>query len=268
MTPGSGKEELAKNNVDVIDADDIILQTAQDLNPSFKPDTSLPVFKQIGRAIDAVGKEELYNKAYINMRELANKGKTIITSSTALMKVSDMVMIQRNDKLIANDYDFMKEGLEIDNVKKGTPVIAIEENATTVLTKTPEQLSGLAKAAAAENIEPQDLTVEDINNNINEQTLSVAKEKGFDVVYKNERYAIVKINKKTVSLKPVSGNPISVKIEDITSVVSSEEVPVTKEEIDLFAANQETMKEGDVEIDETVKNLNTSLNNIVKKVCK
>jgi hypothetical protein len=268
MTPGSGKEELAKNNIDVIDADDIILQTAQDLNPSFKPDTSLPVFKQIGRAIDAVGKEELYNKAYKNMRELANKGKTIITSSTALMKVSDMVMIQRNDKLIANDYDFMKEGLEIDNVKKGTPVIAIEENATTVLTKTPEQLSGLAKAAAAENIETQDLTAEDINNNINEQTLTVAKEKGFDAVYKNERYAIVKINKKTVSLKPVSGNPISVKIEDITSVVSSEEVPVTKEEIDLFAANQETMKEGDVEIDETVKNLNTSLNNIVKKVCK
>jgi hypothetical protein len=77
----------------------------------------------------------------------------------------------------------------------------------------------------------------------------------------------VKINKKTVSLKPVTGNPISVKIEDITSVASAEQVPVTKEEIDLFAANQETIKEGDLEVDETVKSLSSSLNNIVKNVC-
>lgn len=266
MTPGSGKEELAKNNIDVVDADDIILQTAQDLNPGFKPETSLPVFKQIGRAIDAVGKEELYKKAYSNMRELANKGKTVITGSVVLMKVSDMVMIQRNDSLIPNNYDIITELAETNNLKKEIPVIAVEDVASTFLTKTPEQLLGKVKVVD-ETIENQDLTVDDINKNINEQTLGIAKEKGFDAVFKNERYAIVKINKKTVSLKPVSGNPISVKIEDITSVVSSEEVPVTKEEIDLFTANLETLKEGDIVIDKTVKNLTTSLNNIVKNVC-
>jgi hypothetical protein len=265
MTPGSGKEELAKNNVDVIDADDLILQTAQDLNPNFKPDLNIEKYKRIGLAYDAVGKQLLQDEVAKNMRELANKGKTIIMSSYGLMKHADIIMIQQKPELITKGYNILPEIEELDKLDKTT--IAITDVASNVLQKPSAVLLGQAVTEIAENIESQDITVEDINKNINEKNLNVAKEKGFDAIYKNERYAIVKVNKKTVSLKPIEGNPISVNIADITAVVSSEKVPISEEEIDIFNKNQSSVKKSDLTIDETPNDTKDTLNDIINNLC-
>lgn len=265
MTPGSNKEELAKNNSNVVDVDDLILQTAQDLKPIFKPDLSIEKYKQIGRAYDSVGKKELQDQVVKNMKELASKGMTLITSSVGLMKHADIIMIQQKPELIVKGYDIMSEIEELTNLDKTT--IAITDSASNVLQKPSNILLGKAVAEITEEIEPQDITEEYINKNINEKNLSIAKDKGFDAIYKNERYAIVKVNKKTVSLKPIEGNPISVNIADITAVISSEKVPVSEEEIDIFNKNQSNVKKGDITLDETSTDVKDTLNDIINNLC-
>lgn len=265
MTPGSDKEELAKNNSNVVDVDDLILQTAQDLKPIFKPDLSIEKYKQIGRAYDAVGKKELQDQVVKNMKELANKGMTLITSSLGLMKNADIIMIQGESKFITKGYDTFSEIQELANIDKTT--IAILDTASNVLKNPISVLMGQSVAQVAEEIEPQDITEEYINKNINEKNLNIAKDKGFDAVYKNERYAIVKVNKKTVSLKPIEGNPISVNIADITAVASSEKVPVSEEEIDIFNQNQSNVKKSDITLDETSTDVKDTLNDIINNLC-
>lgn len=265
MTPGSGKEELAKNNSNVVDVDDLILQTAQDLKPIFKPDLSIEKYKQIGRAYDSVGKKELQDQVVKNMKELASKGMTLITSSVGLMKNADIIMVQQKPELIVKGYDIMSEIGEVTNLDKIT--IAITDSASNVLQKPSNILLGQAVAEIAEEIEPQDITVDYINKNINEKNLNIAKDKKFDAIYKNERYAIVKVNKKTVSLKPLEGNPISVNIADITAVVSSEEVPVSEEEIDIFNKNQTGVKKNNISIDETPNDTKDTLKDIINNLC-
>ena len=265
MTPGSGKEKLAKNNNNVIDVDDLILQTAQDLNPNYKPDPSIEKYKQIGRAYDAVGKKELQDQVVKNMKELASKGMTLITSSIGLMKNADIIMIQGESKFITKGYDTFSEIQELANTDKTT--IAILDTASNVLKNPISVLMGQSVAQVTEEIEPQDITEEYINKNINEKNLNIARDKGFDAVYKNERYAIVKVNKKTVSLKPIEGNPISVNIADITAVASSEKVPVSEEEIDIFNQNQSNVKKSDITLDETSTDVKDTLNDIINNLC-
>ena len=72
-------------------------------------------------------------------------------------------------------------------------------------------------------------------------------DRGYDVIVKNNRFTIVKINKKSVTLKDLAGNSVRVKPEEITMVVDGKGVTATGEEIDTVNNNKDILTKAEVE---------------------
>lgn len=269
ITPGSGKEDLAKQDKDIIDADDILIETIKEIKPEFPIDEKLEPSQNIYDAIryGGVSKDQLYNITRAKLKQMAESGKTILTSSVAFMKDSDYVMIQQNKDLIKKDYDMMKEYTELNNLPSTINYIAVTQTASEALKKTPMELLGRGPLELAKDVETEPVTIEDLNKNLTVKNLQIAMDKGYDAVYKNSRYAITNVEENSVSLKAIDGTTMKVTPEEISSVVNSEAVQATEEQIDIFDANQKSLKTGGFELNDDIDDLDNTLNDINNNLC-
>ena len=267
MTPGAGKSELAKTDKNIIDGDTVILDTAQALEPGFKIDPELPIYKNIGKAIDAVGRERLYNEAYKQMRSLATTGKTVLIGSVGLMKVADIIMTQINPELVrgSETYDQMKEIEEINKINKLT--IAIDDYASEVLKRSIVELLGTPRDTQVDETQISEPTIEDINQNRTINNLQIAQERGYDALYKNNRYTITKVDENSVTLKAIDGTTLEVKPEEITAITETENVVVTPEETEAFKANETVLSIGKFKVDLEADDLEAAIKKIKDNIC-
>ena len=257
MTPGSGKSFLASKNPNVIDADMLLVETASQLNPEFKPNPDATGFQNINKALQFVDRQELYNKTFKKIQALKQQGKTVVTGSRAFIKFADFVMVQSDKNITAerikDGYDMNIELDEINKLQK--PFIAVSGYAAGVLKLTPKELIALNvpayKAESEDNTEDDldetPITLQEINQNINFENLAISMDRGYDVIVKNNRFTIVKINKKSVTLKDLGGNSVRVKPEEITMVVDGKGVTATGEEIDTVNNNKDILTKAEVE---------------------
>jgi hypothetical protein len=257
MTPGSGKSYLASKNSNVIDADMLLIETASQLNPEFKPNPDATGFQNINKALQFVDRQDLYNKTFNKIQALKKQGKTVVTGSRAFIKFADFVMVQSDKNItqerIKDGYDM---NIELDEINKlQQPFIAVSGYAAGVLKLTPKELIALNvpayKAESEDNTEDDldetPITLQEINQNINFENLAISMDRGYDVIVKNNRFTIVKINKKSVTLKDLAGNSVRVKPEEITMVVDGKGVTATGEEIDTVNNNKDILTKAEVE---------------------
>jgi hypothetical protein len=269
MTPGSGKEDLAKQDKDIIDADDILIETIREIKPDYPISEQLDNAQNIYEAIryGGINRDQLYSTTRAKLKQMAESGKTILTSSVAFMKDADYVMIQQNKDLVKKDYDMMKEYTELNNLPSTISYIAITEPASEVLKKTPLELLGRGPLELEKDVETEPVTIEDINKNLTTKNLQIAMEKGYDAMYKNNRYAITNVEENSVSLKAIDGTTMKVAPEEISSVVNSEAVQATEEQIDIFDSNQKVLKTGGFELNDDIDSLDNTLNDINNNLC-
>lgn len=113
LTPGSGKTDLAKANVNVVDADDLTIDAIMEIQPSFPLDKSIPSSRNIYNAIAYAGidKNALYELVKKKIGESVSEGKTVVTGSSNLMDVVDYVFTQKHPDILKNraDYNTQKE---------------------------------------------------------------------------------------------------------------------------------------------------------------
>lgn len=263
VTPGSGKTNLAKTNEQVVDADDLLLEAIQELNPEYPISDQLTAAQNIFDAIRYAGidKTKLYNIGRQKVKEMAAKGKTVITSSTEFMKDADYVMNQTNPEFIIEKYDRMKE-LTGDTGK--ATIIGIYQDIQEVIKKSPQELVGVTPVQ--EETEVPEITIEDINNNLTADNLALAQERGYDAIYKNNRYAITKVDDNSVSLKALDGTTMNVDISEITAVTAKEDVVITLEDNKDFKASTDNIKSG-IEFDDDAEDLDKAAGDIEKNIC-
>jgi hypothetical protein len=264
ITPGSGKTDLAKNNEDVIDADNLLLEAIQELNPIYPISDQLSAAQNIYDAIRYAGidKKKLYTIGAQKIKEMAAKGKTVITSSVALMKHADIIMNQTNPEFIIEKYDRNKE-LTADT--GDALVIGIYQDIQDAIKKSPAELLGTI--TAQEVTEVPEITIEDINKNLTADNLALAQERGYDAIYKNERYAITKVEQNSVSLKALDGSTQTVAPSEITAVTEKENVVITSEENKDFKDNSKKLETGAFDVDFDADNLDDAANAIRKNIC-
>ena len=278
-TPGSGKTEIVKDNKDVVDADLLLLETFEELYPGTKLINESRTARQNIFDITKYGPQEVnldkkkwYDITRQKLKAMAAKGKVVLTGSREFMKDADFIMIQKNDELLLKDYDndrdiFMAAELS-------TPMVAITEYISEAIKKSPleqikagQTLVDLEKAKAAQEQLKTNLTIEDINNNLTPSNLAVAQERGYDAIYKNNRYAITKVDENSVSLKALDGSTMTVKPEEISGVTQQEDVVDKPEDTKTFKNNDEVLGEEDINIDFDADNLNDAAGNITNNIC-
>lgn len=102
-TPGSGKTYLAENYDNIVDADDVILDTIRDMSPGFRNlvITDHPS-ANIGRYIRYAPSKfhRLYNNVANRLEELRDDGCTVLMGSRRLMYLADFVFIQDNERIL------------------------------------------------------------------------------------------------------------------------------------------------------------------------
>ncbi len=196
------------------------------------------------------------------MKALLKQGKTIVTGSRAFIANADFVMVQTNKNIteprIKEGYSMNIELDEINKLQK--PFITVSGYAAEILKMTPTELLALKiptyKAETEDILEEEEddtpITLQEINQNINFENLAVAMDRGYDVIVKNNRFTITKINKKSVTLKDLAGNSVRVKPEEITMVVDGKGVVSTGEDIDAVKNNQSILEKGEVEPTKTL----------------
>jgi hypothetical protein len=268
ITPGSGKTKLARNNKNVIDTDQLLLEAITELQPDFPISDTLSAGQNIYDAVrhGGVNRKALYDKVRPKIKEMADKGFTVLTSSTEFMKNSDFLFIQTEEKFILDKYDRMKEINELD--KLGDPyTIAITEDISTAIKKAPEELMGIMDTLDTETETAIEPTITDINQNITSPNLATAQEKGYDAIYQNKRYAIIKVDENSVTLKSMDDTAIIVKPEEITAVTKAEDVVTTTEENNDFKKNQEILKTKTFDINDDADDLNAAADDISNNIC-
>ncbi len=277
-TPGSGRSEIIKDNKDVVDSDELLLETFRELYPNSTMISNSLSARDNVRDIIMYGpqtvnldKNKLYNLTRPKLKQMAAKGKTVITSNRDFMKDADFIMVQQNDELLLKGYDKNRDIME--SAAFDIPTIAIIDTITNAIKKSPleQMLAGktllnLEQAKANEHLKTN-LTIEDINSNLSVNNLAVAQERGYDAIYKNNKYAIAKVSENSVSLKSLDGTEITVKPEDITGVTQQEIVVETPAETQTFKSNDKVLDEEELEFDDEAEDLDEAINNIRKNIC-
>lgn len=267
VTPGSGKTKLAEDNEDIIDTDDLLIETLRELKPDIKISNEVTKATNIYEAIkyQGVDKTRLYNITRSKMKDMAFKGKTIITSSVELMKDADYIFSQTNPEFILEKYDRTKELAELDFVKGD--IIGISTDIAEAIKKSPNQLEGIAVSETTENAESQEVTIDDINKNLTVDNLAIAQERGYDALYKNNRYVITKVEENSVTLKALDGSTVDVEPSQITAVTAKEDVVATSKENEDFKGNEKILSTGDFEVDFDADDLKKAADDITKNIC-
>ncbi len=157
--------------------------------------------------------------------------------------------------------------------KPSTDVIEVLYNGN-VLTYIRESTPKNEKAKV-EVPESKQATIETLNQNININSLQVAKDRNYEVMYesvdnpeKNGRYIIKEIKENSVSLSGLSGD-ISVKTEnipnEIKSIIDIQGIQNSKEDIDTAVQNQSAIK--NVNITYTEKSEDELKKDIQDNIC-
>jgi len=122
-----------------------------------------------------------------------------------------------------------------------------------------------------------DLSLEDINKDINLDSLAIAKNKNYEVVYEsvtkpedNGRYIIESISKNSVTLTGLS-KTIVIKTEEIKDnikeVLNNEIIPSSPVDTETIINNINTVKKNDIVIDDTLTDMEEALRIINEKLC-
>jgi len=120
------------------------------------------------------------------------------------------------------------------------------------------------------------VTLESINKNINVDNLTIAKERGYEVLYTPfgqvtpNPYKISKINKKTVTLSsPISGD-VTIKIEDLSTVIQGvvdpKSINVTTEDNDTILENKKSIVQNQTVYNNKLTK-EEAKNNFINKLC-
>lgn len=267
VTPGSGKTKTAQDNVNIVDSDQLLLETIQEINPEFPVSDKMTAGQNIYDAIKYgnVDKAKLYNITRGKMKEMAAKGKTVLTSSTEFMKNSDYIMIQTNPEFILEKYNQMKE-IEVLNNLSGKDTIGITQDISTAIKKSPAELSGLTTEIVEDTV-PQEVTIDDLNKNLTVDNLAIAQDRGYDAIYKNNRYAIIKVEQNSVTLKALDETEIIIEPSEITAVTAKEDIVATLEENKDFRSNEAVLNTGEFEVDFDADDLDSAADDITKNIC-
>ena len=274
MSPGSGKKSFSRNNSNIIDADDLTLQVIKEVDPSFK----LSGYDKPGKAVydflvhqKTLTWDQLYTRVYEKAQIYMNMGKTVVTGSSNLMKFADYVFIQENKMInearAKEGYDVQKELKKVNELNKS--FIIINDYTSNILQQSPQELRAKTPwnfKYPEEITGTEEVTPEELNADINSNSLTKAMEKNYDVIYKNNRYSISKIEEKTVSLTDLQGETITVNQDDITSIEDSKASKTEGEEIDTVRDNTDAIKKSDIKLTPGI-NKKDALNNIKKKKC-
>ena len=123
----------------------------------------------------------------------------------------------------------------------------------------------------------KDLSLEDINKDINLKSLAFAKDKNYEVVYEsvtkpeyNGRYMIKSISKNYVTLKGLSKSVVvkTKEIKDkIKEVVNNKIIPSSPVDTETIIKNIDTVKKNDIVIDDTLTDIEQALKIINDKLC-
>ena len=118
-TPGSGKTFLSENYDNVIDGDDVLLETIERISPNFEfvhhchPSINLRRYHFYNRRKSNL----LYQLAGEEFQQLAKDGYTVLTGSIRLMHLADIVFVQRNERInLVRNFDQEREFREIDEL--------------------------------------------------------------------------------------------------------------------------------------------------------
>ena len=274
MSPGSGKTSFSRKNSNIIDADNLTLQVIKEVDPSFK----LSGYDTPGKAIydflvhqKSLSWNQLYDKVYEKAQIYMNMGKTVVTGSSNLMKFADYVFVQENKMInearAKEGYDVQKELKKVNELNK--PFIIINDYTDNILKQSPEELRAKTPwnfKYAEEITGTEEVTPEELKKDINSNNLTKAMEKNYDVIYKNNRYSISKIEEKTVSLTDLQGDTITVNQDDITSIEDSKTSRTEGEEIDTVRDNTDAIKKSDIKLTPGISKKD-ALNNIKNKKC-
>ena len=123
----------------------------------------------------------------------------------------------------------------------------------------------------------KDLSIGEINNDINLDSLAISKDKNYEVVYEsvtkpedNGRYMIENVSKNSVTLTGLS-KTIVVKTDEIKDnikeVVDNKIIPSSPVEKETITDNIETVKKNDVVIDDSLTDMEQALKMINDKLC-
>lgn len=267
ITPGSGKTKLAKANKDIIDGDQLLLEAIAEIKPDFPISAELSAGQNVYEAIryGKIDKTALYTKAAEKMKEQAAKGYTVLNSSVDLMKNSDIIFIQTTESFILDKYDRMRELNELNKISNPY-TIAITQDISEAIKKTPAELVGQMETAVEETVSTEP-TIADLNQNMTSSNLAIAQERGYDALYQNKRYAIVKVEGNSVTLKSMDDTTIIVKPEEISAVTKAEDVVTTTEENKDFKDNQKVLDTGNFDIDDDADDLDAAADDITKNIC-
>lgn len=272
VTPGSGKTDLAKTNENVIDADDLLIETIKELKPDFPISDQFTKAENIYDALSPklsggpVDKVKLYKITGAKMKEMTFKGKTVITSSPLLMKYADYVMVQINPELLLEKYDRTKELAELDKVTHND-IIAIDTNIIEAIKKSPIELSGKIITEPVEELNTEEITIENINKNLTVDNLAIAQEREYDAIYENNKYAISNVEQDLVTLNSIDGSEIIVKPSEIEGVTTEEYLITTPKENEDFKNNDKNLSEGTFDIDFDTDDLNKIEKDIINNIC-
>ena len=274
MSPGSSTPASFITNSNLIDADNLTLQVIKEVEPSFE----MKKYDKPGKAIydflvdrKTLTWDQLYTRVYEKAQIYMNMGKTVVTGSSNLMKFADYVFIQENKMInearAKEGYDVQKELKKVNELNKS--FIIINDYTSTILQQSPEELRAKTPwnfKYAEEITGTEEVTPEELKKDINSNSLTKAMEKNYDVIYKNNRYSISKIEEKTVSLTNLQGDTITVNQDDITSIEDSKTSRTEGEEIDTVRDNTDAIKKSDIKLTPGISKKD-ALNNIKNKKC-
>jgi len=272
MTPGSNIKDAAKNNKNIIDVDSLIQELQLDSIRELKPDVIWDVelsfeenFKNATR-YQQVNEKDVNNLVANKIREIALRGKTVLTSNMDFMKNSDYLMLLEYELIKDPSYNFMDEVFKA--TESNVKMIAVTTEAAETLKLSPIQLLGIPQETSTEETEINPVTIEDINQNRTINNLQIAQERGYDALYKNNRYTITKVDENSVTLKAMDGTTLEVKPEEITAITQTENVVTTLEENEVFKSNQK-VDEGffNFDFNSDDNDLDKAGDDIIKNIC-
>ena len=111
-------------------------------------------------------------------------------------------------------------------------------------------------------------TIEDLNNNIDQEALKIAKKKKYEVIYENNNYRITKVGKNSVSLKAPNLGEFKVDISDFSklTIVLPGGLKANKEDNDTIKNNQNIISGKDKSY--TVKPIAEAFKNVIDAALK
>jgi DNA repair exonuclease SbcCD ATPase subunit len=115
-----------------------------------------------------------------------------------------------------------------------------------------------------------EMTLEELNANLNLETLKLVKSKNYAILFNGVKYKIRRIGKKSVTLYAPEKPDVNVKEAEISSVlevVEKGEIKATQDEIDLIKSNNELVESTEKELSTTKETLDQLRDAFLNALC-